>query len=758
MRNIILGALLLSYSVVLICCQASRSATPREPNPSVSQEPASAGGARGGELRSSADVEPVTSRREARQFETHLVAHMEKVAGLTADSFRSSHRKQFLADHGIDVEKARFYDGFVKAFNLTDAERGRMNDLGFVVINSPAVRAHGPGSERGRGPADVYYRVFAADLPVFISADSILHAWHRSYDAILQASESELLFDTLNHVVRLTMSFLDLEDQAQRDAATYLAVARRLLDPRWQAPAVLADEVAAIEGLVLAEMPAEMAFMGQTQEVDFTQFIPRGHYTRTPRLRRYFQGMMWLGRTDLVLYDSDSAGPPNPREEAAARALAAALQRAGALDEYEQIDTFYRAHVGQPNALTPISLLSICDGAGQQGCVGDAAAMLDAYRAQGAPAYSGRLHDEDRFTVAMRFFPQRFGFDSWVTARTTTPELSTHRDGRHMASPFDVAFVLGSDRAAEHLAPDFALPHRENLPATLEALRQTFNEVPPTSMDDTIYNNWLTALSALAQSRVDEQYPSVMRTEAWHDRQLEAVLGSWTEMRHDTILIVEQSMGGIGCQYPEGYVEPVPELYRALARAAGRIMTAYDAPPSQLGELTQFVSSWQAAMERLARISEDELAHRDMSAEDLAFLNHTVDRHASGYGGSRSYDGWYPALFWTRYWTANPPSQSNNMMGGLPHAVAGRSEPIVADVHTDSDNAQVLEVGVGHPDMMLVAIDTENGPGIFAGPVYSFYSFHRPMNERMTDNQWRELVERGATPNRPAFAQRYRVQ
>jgi len=32
---------------------------------------------------------------------------------------------------------------------------------------------------------DLYYRTYRRDLPVFVSADSILHARHRSYDSIL---------------------------------------------------------------------------------------------------------------------------------------------------------------------------------------------------------------------------------------------------------------------------------------------------------------------------------------------------------------------------------------------------------------------------------------------------------------------------------------------------------------------------------------------------------------------------------------------
>jgi hypothetical protein len=33
--------------------------------------------------------------------------------------------------------------------------------------------------------------------------------------------------------------------------------------------------------------------------VDFSQFTPRGHYTRSAKLQSYFRCLMWLGRIDI---------------------------------------------------------------------------------------------------------------------------------------------------------------------------------------------------------------------------------------------------------------------------------------------------------------------------------------------------------------------------------------------------------------------------------------------------------------------------
>src|SRR5262249_92544 len=73
-----------------------------------------------------------------------------------------------------------------------------------------------------------------------------------------------------------------------------------------------------------------------------------------------------------------------------------------------------------------------------------------------------------------------------------------------------------------------------------------------------------------------EGYPRFMVSEAWLDRSLSTALGSWTELKHDTLLYakpVYAEMGAGGLPPPEpvppkGYVEPVPELYARVVALA----------------------------------------------------------------------------------------------------------------------------------------------------------------------------------------------
>ena len=82
----------------------------------------------------------------------------------------------------------------------------------------------------------------------------------------------------------------------------------------------------------------------------------------------------------------------------------------------------------------------------------------------------------------------------------------------------------------------------------------------------------------------------------------------------------------------------------------------------------------------------------------------------------------------------------------------GKETTLIADVHTDENTNQVLEEGVGYVNLMVVAYKVPNGRVILgAGPVFSYYEFKQPINNRLTDEQWIQQLEKGQQPDQPAW-------
>jgi hypothetical protein len=222
-----------------------------------------------------------------------------------------------------------------------------------------------------------------------------------------------------------------------------------------------------------------------------------------------------------------------------------------------------------------------------------------------------------------------------------------------------------------------------------------------------------------------------MRTEAWDKKGLNAALASWTELRHDTILYAKQSYTpGYTGPYPPpppppppppGYVEPVPEFYGrllALTQMTREGLSDYNVLSAKA---TERLINLENILNRLIEIANKELTNQELSENEHSYIR--------------------------------------GLAKMLERAVIGVEEKgiktiLVADVHTHIAEKKVVEEGVGYVNLIIVACPAPDG-SIFlaAGPVLSYYEFKHPMDDRLTDEAWRELLASPAKPARPRWFQ-----
>ena len=117
-----------------------------------------------------------------------LKLQVEQDQPTTADAFAARWKPTYRPTLGYDPLKAMHLD-LIQAspLRLNDAENAKFGQNGFVISGRQAFPTFFYG----------YKAIYAADLPVFISADSILYAVHRSYDAILKELEQARLIEAL---------------------------------------------------------------------------------------------------------------------------------------------------------------------------------------------------------------------------------------------------------------------------------------------------------------------------------------------------------------------------------------------------------------------------------------------------------------------------------------------------------------------------------------------------------------------------------
>ena len=64
----------------------------------------------------------------------------------------------------------------------------------------------------------------------------------------------------------------------------------------------------------------------------------------------------------------------------------------------------------------------------------------------------------------------------------------------------------------------------------------------------------------------------------------------------------------------------------------------------------------------------------------------------------------------------------------------------IADVFTNSDIGQCLEVGVGVPYKVYIPLNDCRGKRISVGYIPSYYEFYHPTSNRLNDDEWKAKV------------------
>ena len=84
---------------------------------------------------------------------------------------------------------------------------------------------------------------------------------------------------------------------------------------------------------------------------------------------------------------------------------------------------------------------------------------------------------------------------------------------------------------------------------------------------------------------------------------------------------------------------------------------------------------------------------------------------------------------------------------------------LVADVSTDPNSGLVLEEGTGYVHLIAVVIrDPENNTlEIALGPVFSHYEFTQPVTNRLTDEQWTQMLSEGTAPEYPNWTNSFLI-
>jgi hypothetical protein len=669
----------------------------------------------------------------------------------------------FAGDQNLALTDTRYLDSISIKYGLTAHELELLSQNGFVVSERMKKIAFG----------DAFMDIFHKDLPVYISTDAILHPLHISYDRILKDVELGITIDRLKSMLQamhnqqsvLASNYSAYPEMQTmlKDVDVYSTIPLKLLglnvNPYYPSNQSLVS-------LIMAEIESEEAdtlslFSTNCKWIDWSQFKIRGHYTDDPELGKYFQAMIWLGRTELYLAKPNAmAAPPCEmqtfhdvqRQIIDAFLIYELFEISNSTLVYEEIEDIIKFFVGEQDNVT-IDNLEYLKNAINLNNLSELLDSIKVVEFQDTLAnqpFANQLilsqmlwsnpMTPDSIIPASAFmlFGQRFVIDSYVTATVVYDKIKYFEQEpcRLIPSTLDVLFSLGNDASIQLLQSELNEWHYST---NLAALRYLIDTYDGSFWNSSLYNIWLNSIRELNPIEDRSSLPPFMQTAAFWQKMMNTQLSSWTELRHDNLLYAKQSYsGGTICSYPYGYVEPFPEFYNGLKNfaqiASTKLQTLNFPDPGYQQGLVNYFNHLNKCADTLMNISNKELNKLPLNQQEIYFLKKLIyETMTSG----QFLDGWYVNLYYNDAFSTNDPN-GGGVYGGLLE-----SDHLVADIHsapfdcTGGMPGYVVHVGTGSINLgVFVANAYDSIQTAYVGPVTSYYEYITEDFLRLTDEEW----------------------
>lgn len=577
------------------------------------------------------------------------------------------------------------------------------------------------------------------NIPSFITTDSVLQVYHIFYDYTLRNLEEQKLLGMLESLTErmLNNSVATYEDitnevvkKSQLKNIAFFSVAQVCLGN--ELPKEMPQEAKAIALEEFEKIDEHVGFQKSSlfpYELDYSQFTPRGHYTRTEDFERYFMAMIWYGQAPFPLYFTEGE-ERNIEQTVQALLITYGLYNDESSfniwkDIYEPTNFF----VGSADDLGPYEYKYLLDVYGEDpdlNKLNDEEKMDELYeRAKELPEPRIKAKYTTVTTPVgkqFRFMGQRYILDAEIIQQLVEPII------RPIPSGLDVMGVLGSERAEEIQMSKEINQHWGDYPKEFERLKNEFSKMEDEKWSSNMYQGWLWTLQGLLKPYGDG-YPSFMTNEAWVDKNLTTALASWAELKHDTILYGKQSgaeMGG-GYAEPLGYVEPNIEVYEKLL--------------------------W------LTKYSKENLKKRDMLLENVVdkieefedLLQFLIDCSIKELNDEVLTEEEYRQII---YYGGRLEQLSCSFAGDIYHwfeitSDTDRNMALIADFHTVAPNnlspGGYMESAVGAANEIYVVVPIGGKLYLTRGAVFGYYEFIS--NERLTDERWQQMLKEDKAPN-----------
>jgi hypothetical protein len=698
----------------------------------------------------------------------------------------------------LDLDKITNFSSVSDKYLNKQEEKDLLKKNGFVVVKIG----------KSDDITDLYKKLIQENIPIYVTADTPLHLFHILFDETLKEIEEENFYPDILAVTEKLLEVSkndykrlngELKEAAKRNVA-YFSVAMKLLNPEFSPPGYVkkwvdweCGEIEKHKSLPDYSTAREKALFRIPE--DYSQYKPRGHYTRSEELKKYFKGMMWYGRMTFLLKGHEKFGPVSPpaealtdRETAKTQTLQASLisinsgksklKDGRSIDEVWDriyaVSAFYsgfsddltiydyreslRKVFGSEfttkelenekkfaqfllglSKLTPPAIFSGTGGAGiDPGDVKDheliSVEQLDSILTK---------------TMGLRFMGQRYIPDSYILSQLVSPAVGTIPE--KIPERFTVVHIPD-----ERIQPDLYYSIR-GFPRGLDVFSVFGSKKAEKHIKDYTDDEYPKYYDQLKNLRTEF---SKLTDEDWNRN----LYWSWlyalktlTDEREKGYQTYQQTDAWLDRQLNTSLASWSALRHNTILYAKQSYtpvhvgITSYTPPPPPpkglLEPLPEFYKNILTTSKMAYAGLNDLNALTPSSNKRLSYLISLLEKL---YAICKKQVENKPLNEKDNVFLGNLAEKLKNSIGDIENA--GLKTSIIADVHTDINTKKCLEEASGYLDYIIVAYKRPSEDIVLAvGPVLSYYEFKHPMSDRLTDEKWREMLESGKIPERPGW-------
>ncbi len=470
----------------------------------------------------------------------------------------------------------------------------------------------------------------------------------------------------------------------------------------------------------------------------YSLFKPRGNYTRSEDLKKYFKTMMWL---QVVPFCRE-----NEEKLTQAVFLASILNKGKSAQGVSLLQLYHNLYepvsfiTGEPDN---ISILDIAEFLKKEKIVNPELAINKKNVAK-VNQYLLKLKKNknkinpkspDGCNDKINLIPQCYLMDNEMLQKLVdiTPNAE-----RAYPKGLDVFASLGNPLAEDILLNTYKEGNNwKDYTKNLKKLQKQFAGF--NDWDNSVYNKWMECL--LSSTVKDTDYPPFMQTNEWGKKNLNTTLASWAELKHDVILYAEQPMaaecgdGGPPPPITVGYVEPNVKFWTKILELLKLTEDMLKRNYYYSGDIESKTKSIREQAEFLLSASQKELNHEKLTEQEyrtIEIIGATTEYLTLSIVEPDKY---------LQHW--------ENVMG------PDKSIAVVADIFTRSISGcsknGILHVATGKANDIYVVVEIEGYLYLTKGATFSYYEFVQPLGTRLTDDEWQKILEGKDAPAIPVW-------